>query len=86
MNIHHTVYDVYSFRKSITPEEIKAHLECLLKITPDKKRTVFLINARTHTNATMQEFYLERKSQLQMVFLTRYSPYINNHENSGQLY
>lgn len=80
-NNHHTVNDIYSSQKSITSEEIKNHLEYLIEINPDKKVVVFLDNAKTHTSAVMQEFYLKSKTQLQLIFLPRYSPYMNPQEN-----
>ncbi|WP_432402133.1 IS630 family transposase [Wukongibacter sp. M2B1] len=80
-NNHHTVNDVYSSDKSITSQEIKIHLEYLLQINPDKKVVVFLDNAKTHTSSAIQEFYLEKKSKLKLIFLPRYSPDMNPQEN-----
>lgn len=80
-NNHHTVVDIYPSGKSVTSQEIKSHLENLLEINSNKKVVVFLDNAKTHTSTAMQEFYLERKSQLQLMFLPRYSPHMNPQEN-----
>lgn len=81
LNTFHVVNDVYPSEKSITSEEIKSHLDYLLQINPDKKVVVFLDNAKTHTSAAMQLFYLEKKQQLKLIFLPRYSPYMNPQEN-----
>lgn len=80
-NNHHTVNDIYSSDKSITSREIKIHLKYLLEINPDKTVVVFLDNAKTHTSAAMQEFYLEKKSRLKLIFLPKYSPDMNPQEN-----
>ena len=81
LNNFHTVNDVYPSEKSITTEEIKSHLEYLLEINPNKKVVVFLDNARTHTSLAMQKFYQTKKGSLQLIFLPRYSPYMNPQEN-----
>ena len=81
LNNFHTVNDVYSSEKSITSAEIKSHLEYLIEINPSKKVVVFLDNAKTHTSWAMQEFYLTKKDSLQLIFLPRYSPYMNPQEN-----
>lgn len=77
----HTVNDVYSSNKSITSMEIKSHLEYLLEINSGKKIVVFLDNARIHTSAAMQEFYLEKKDVLKPIFMPKYSPNMNPQEN-----
>lgn len=81
LNSFHTVNDVYSAKKSITSGEIKAHLEHLLELNADKKVFVFLDNAKIHTSAVIQGFYLDNKEQLHLEYLPKYSPYMNPQEN-----
>lgn len=81
MNDFHTVNDVYSAKKSITSKEIISHLEHLIEINSGKKVVVFLDNAKMHTSAEIQEFYLTKKNVLKLIFLPRYSPTMNPQEN-----
>lgn len=81
LNDFHTINDVYSKKKSITSEEIKSHLEHLIELNQTKKVVVFLDNARIHTSKVMQQFYKDKKDVLQVIFLPRYSPYMNPQEN-----
>lgn len=81
LSASHTVNDVYSSKKSITSREIKTHLEYLIEINPGKKVVVFLDNARIHTSAMIQEYYLDKKDVLKLIFMPRYSPNMNPQEN-----
>ncbi len=80
-NNHHTVNDIYDSTTSIKSEKIVTHLNYLLDINPGKKVVVFLDNARTHTSNLMQAFCLEKKLQLELIFLPKYSPDMNPQEN-----
>lgn len=81
LNNFHCVNDVYSSNKSITSEEVKSHLEYLMKINPGKKVVVFLDNAKNHTSFLIQSFYHKVKEKLKLIYLPRYSPYMNPQEN-----
>ena len=81
LSASHTVNDVYSTKKSITSKEIKTHLEYLIEINPGKEVVVFLDNAKIHTSAMMQQFYLDKKDVLKPIFIPRYSPDMNPQEN-----
>lgn len=81
LNNYHSVNDIYPSNKSITSEEIKSHFEYLLEINCGKKVVVFLDNARMHTSLLIQNFYQEVKERLQLIFLPKYSPYMNPQEN-----
>lgn len=81
LNNFHCVNDVYSSNKSITSEEVKSHLEYLLEINPGKKIVVFLDNAKNHTSHLIQSFYQTVKESLKLIYLPRYSPYMNPQEN-----
>lgn len=81
LNDFHTVNDVYSSGKSITSEEVVSHLEHLININPGKKVVVFLDNAKFHTSAAIQEFYIGKKDVLKLIFMPRYSPKMNPQEH-----
>lgn len=80
LNDFHSINDVYPLNKSITSEEVKFHLEYLLEINSNKKVVVFLDNARMHTSILIQKFYKEVKGRLELIFLPKYSPYMNPQE------
>lgn len=77
----HTVNDVYYSKKSLTSKEIISHLKYLIEINQGKKVIVFLDNAKIHTSAAMQEFYLDIRDALNLIFLPKYSPNMNPQEN-----
>ena len=77
LNNFHIINDIYSSKKKITSEEIKSHLKYLIETNPDKKVIVFLDNAKIHKSKVIQEFYSQEKEHLELVFLPKYSPYMN---------
>lgn len=81
LNNYHIVNDIYPSTKSITSKEIKSHIQQLLDINEDKKVVIFLDNARTHNSIEMQKFYFDNKDFLEVVFLPKYSPYMNPQEH-----
>lgn len=81
LNNHHIVNDIYPSTKSITSKEIKVHMQHLLDINEDKKVVIFLDNARTHKSLEMQKFYFDNKDFLEVIFLPKYSPYMNPQEH-----
>lgn len=81
LNDFHIVGDVYSSQESINSEKIRSHLEYLIELNPNKKIVVFMDNAKTHTSKLMQSFYYDNKNKLKVIFMPRYSPYMNPQEN-----
>jgi transposase len=81
LNNFHSINDVYLSNRSITSAEVKSHLEYLLEVNSGKKVVVFLDNARMHTSILIQKFYKEVTGRLQLIFLPKYSPYMNPQEN-----
>ncbi len=75
------INDIYSSRQKITSEEIKSHLKYLIETNPNKKVVVFLDNAKIHKSKAIEEFYSQEKEHLELVFLPKYSPYMNPQEN-----
>lgn len=58
-----------------------SHLEHLIELNSGKKIVVFIDNAKFHTSAAIQEFYIEKKDVLKLIFLPRYSPKMNPQEH-----
>lgn len=81
LNNFHTVNDVYSSEQSIKSNQVISHLEHLIELNPGKKIVVFLDNAKFHVSAEIQEFYIEKKGVLQLIFLPKYSPKMNPQEH-----
>lgn len=81
LNDFHTVNDVYSNKKTIKSVEVINHLEYLIQINPGKKVVVFLDNAKIHTSAAIERFYLDKKDVLKLIYLPKYSPDMNPQEN-----
>ncbi|MDF2596951.1 MAG: transposase [Clostridia bacterium] len=50
LNNFHTVNNIYSSKQSITSKEIRAHIEYLIELNPDKKVVIFMDNAKIHTS------------------------------------
>ena len=80
LNGYHIVNDIYPSSKSITTKEVKAHFQYLLNINEGKKVVIFLDNARFHKSLEMQKFYYDNRDILEVIFLPKYSPYMNPQE------
>lgn len=52
-----------------------------MKINPGKKIVVFLDNVKNYTSFLIQSFYQKVKEKLKLIYLPRYSPYMNPQEN-----
>ncbi|OOM14251.1 hypothetical protein CLOSAC_11240 [Clostridium saccharobutylicum] len=59
---------------------MKAHIQHLLDINEGKKVVIFLDNARFHKSLEMQKFYYDNRDILEVIFLPKYSPYMNPQE------
>lgn len=81
LNAFHTIYDIYDAKHSITSVEIQQHIEYLLQINPNKKVVLFLDNTPTHKSKKIKGFFEENKEHLEVIYLPRYSPYMNPQEN-----
>lgn len=80
LNGYHVINDIYPSNKSITSDEVKTHIEHILEINEGKKVVIFLDNAAMHTSMKMQKFYYDNKDSLKILFLPRYSPFMNPQE------
>ncbi len=81
LNDFHTVNDVYSNKETIKSNCVINHLDYLIQINSDKKVVVFLDNAKIHTSAAIEKFYLDKKDVLKLIYLPKYSPDMNPQEN-----
>lgn len=52
-----------------------------MKINPGKKVVVFLDNTKNHTSFLIQSSYQKVKEKLKLIYLPRYSPYMNTQKN-----
>lgn len=74
LNNFHTVNDVYSSGESITSDKVISHLKHLIDLNPGKTVAVFLDNAKIHTSAAMQRFYIENRGVLKLIFYLNIHP------------
>lgn len=81
LNDYHAINDVYPSKKSIKSDMVIEHLKYLLEINHGKNIVVFLDNAKIHTSSSIENFYLECKSRLKLIYMPKYSPDMNPQEN-----
>jgi transposase len=81
LNNFHTVTDVYSKNETITSAKIIIHFDYLIELNPGKTVVVILDNAKTHTSAAIEQYYITKKNVLKFIFLPKYSPDMNPQEN-----
>ncbi|MBI6873427.1 IS630 family transposase [Clostridium aciditolerans] len=77
----HAVVDVYNSEKTITSVETIYFLKYLISINPDKMVYVIWDNAKFHTSKAVREFLQFKDEEISVIYLPRYSPYMNPQEN-----
>lgn len=77
----HTVVDVYNSKNTITSVETIDFLQHLININPNKMVYVILDNAKFHTSKAIRAFMEFKDEELSIIYLPRYSPYMNPQEN-----
>ncbi|WML32771.1 transposase [Clostridium sp. OS1-26] len=77
----HTVVDVYNSQKTITSVETMDFLQYLIDINPNKMVYVVWDNAKFHTSKAVRKFLEFKDEVISIIYLPRYSPYMNPQEN-----
>ncbi|MVX63042.1 hypothetical protein GKZ28_04935 [Clostridium chromiireducens] len=80
LNRYHIVTDTYPSSTSIKSKQVKDHIQYLLDLNEGKKVVIFLDNAKFHKSLEMKKFYYNNKEDLELIFLPKYSPFMNPQE------
>ena len=68
---------LYTIHQLKRHQEVRAHLQQLLDTEPEIFWFVILDNASAHTTPALDQFLLDNRQQLELVFLPTYSPNLN---------
>ena len=68
---------LYTIHQLKRHQEVQAHLQLLVETEPEVFWFVILDNASAHTTPALDQFLLDNRHRLELVFLPTYSPNLN---------